>query len=77
LSQRGRGFAHALARKCWVKERKSLFLAPQACAYPAEREERNNKKWFLMPVAQIQSSTSVVKMLCTVTLTFDYTTSLP
>jgi hypothetical protein len=32
------------------KERKSLFLAPQACTYPAQREERN-KKWFLMPVA--------------------------
>jgi hypothetical protein len=50
-SQRGRGFARALARKCWVKKGKALFLAPQACAYPAEREERNNKKWFLMPVA--------------------------
>jgi hypothetical protein len=49
-SQRGRGFAHALARKCWVKKENALFLAPQACAYPAEREERN-KKWFLMQVA--------------------------
>jgi hypothetical protein len=32
------------------KRKESLFLAPQACAYPAQREERN-KKWFLMPVA--------------------------
>jgi hypothetical protein len=45
-SQRGRGFAHALARKCWVKKGKSLFLAPQACAYPAEREERNKEMVF-------------------------------
>jgi hypothetical protein len=49
------------------KERKALCLAPQACAYPAEREERN-KKWFLMPVAPNTKLTpSIVKMLCTVT----------
>src|SRR5436309_8047599 len=32
-SQRGRGFANTLTRKCWVvKKRKAFFLAPQACA---------------------------------------------
>jgi hypothetical protein len=45
-SQRGRGFAHTPARKCWVKKEKPFSLRRRLARSKAER----NKKSFLMPV---------------------------
>jgi hypothetical protein len=43
-SQRERGFAHTLARKCWVKKGPTLSLRRRLARSEAER----NKKWLLM-----------------------------
>jgi hypothetical protein len=57
-NQRGRGFAHTLTRKCWVKKGKALSLRRRLARSEAER----NKKWvFDAGINQIQISPSVVK----------------